>query len=148
MDDFKTICICMKTYQSLHISLKNGRIFLISEKNPTFSRIFPRAKYVLNTFELRTLRARLYLSVVYILFVPVISTSIHRCVNNSSGIKVLMKVIETETLALYHNKFTNLDYSVFSTFFILSDLDPYLLSYIYLFTNPFTRAGYDTRLIF
>ena len=34
---------------------------------------------------------------VYILFAPVISTSIHRCVNNSHDIKVLMKVIKTET---------------------------------------------------
>ena len=35
-------------------------------------------------------------SVVYILFAPVISTSIHRRVNNSD-INVLMKTIETET---------------------------------------------------
>ena len=34
---------------------------------------------------------------IYILFAPVISTSIHRCVDNSHGIKVLMKVIKTET---------------------------------------------------
>ena len=39
----------------------------------------------------------MYLFVVYILFAPVISTSIHRCVNNSYDIKVLMKVIKTET---------------------------------------------------
>ena len=33
---------------------------------------------------------------VYILFAPVISKSIHHCVNNSPDIIVLMKVIETE----------------------------------------------------
>ena len=32
-----------------------------------------------------------------IFFVPVISTSIHHCVNNSHDINVLMKVIKTET---------------------------------------------------
>ena len=31
---------------------------------------------------------------------PGISTSIHRCVNNSIDIKVLVKVIETETFNL------------------------------------------------
>ena len=35
--------------------------------------------------------------VVYILLAPVIYTSIYHCVNNSPDIKVLMKVIETET---------------------------------------------------
>ena len=35
--------------------------------------------------------------VVYILFASVILISIHRCVNNSHDIKVLMKVIKTET---------------------------------------------------
>ena len=35
--------------------------------------------------------------VVYILFAPVILTSIHRCANNSHDIKVLMKVIKIET---------------------------------------------------
>ena len=35
--------------------------------------------------------------VLYILFAPFISTSIHRCVNNSHDIKILMKIIETET---------------------------------------------------
>ena len=34
---------------------------------------------------------------VYILFAPVISTSIHRCVKKFIDIKVLMKFIETET---------------------------------------------------
>ena len=34
--------------------------------------------------------------IVYILFAPVISISIHHCVNNSHDIKVLMKVIKTE----------------------------------------------------
>ena len=42
-------------------------------KNPTISNIFPRAKQVLNTFDLRKLCAHLYLFVVYILFAPVIS---------------------------------------------------------------------------
>ena len=35
--------------------------------------------------------------VIYILFAPVILTILHRCVNNSHDIKVLMKVIKTET---------------------------------------------------
>ena len=67
-----------KTYLSLRISLKDGRIFLVSLKNLTFSNIFPCAKHVLHTFKFRTLCARLYLFVVYILFALVISTSIHR----------------------------------------------------------------------
>ena len=37
------------------------------------------------------------LYVYFILFAPVISTSIHHCVNNSLDIKALMMVIETET---------------------------------------------------
>ena len=41
--------------------------------------------------------AHLYLFIVYILFAPVISTSIHCCVNNSPDIKVLITVIEIET---------------------------------------------------
>ena len=36
-------------------------------------------------------------AVVYILYAPVISTNIHCCMYNSSDIKVLMKVIKTET---------------------------------------------------
>ena len=62
---------------------------------------------------------------------PVISTSIHHCVNNCHDIKVLMKVIETRTfnVGFTLKKSSNLDYSVFSTFFILSDLGVYLLSY-------------------
>ena len=35
--------------------------------------------------------------VIYVFFVPVISTSIHHYVNNSGDIKVLMKVITIET---------------------------------------------------
>ena len=35
--------------------------------------------------------------VIYIYFASIISTSIHRRVNNSYDIKVLMKVIKTET---------------------------------------------------
>ena len=38
-----------------------------------------------------------YLFVVYIFLAPVISTSIHDCVDNSPDIKVLVNVIETET---------------------------------------------------
>ena len=34
---------------------------------------------------------------LYILFTPVISTSTHHYVNNSHDIKILMKVIKTET---------------------------------------------------
>ena len=96
MDDFKMICI----YENLPIFayfFKRREDFSHLLKNPPFSNIFPRTKHILNTFKLRTLYARLYLFVVYILFAPVISTSIHRCVNNFSDIKVLMKVSETET---------------------------------------------------
>ena len=35
--------------------------------------------------------------VIYIFFAPIISTNIHRNGNNSHNIKVLMKVIKTET---------------------------------------------------
>ena len=35
--------------------------------------------------------------VIYIFFAPIVSTSIHRCLNNSHDIKALMKVIKTET---------------------------------------------------
>ena len=35
--------------------------------------------------------------VIYILFAPVILTSIHRCSKNSNDIKILMKFIKTET---------------------------------------------------
>ena len=38
----------------------------------------------------------LYLFIVYILFAPVILTSIYQCVNNFPDIKVLMMVIETK----------------------------------------------------
>ena len=76
--------------------LKDGRILLVTLKNSTFSNIFSRAIHVLNTFKLRTQYTRLYLYDVYILFAPVISTSIDRCVNYSD-IKALMMVIETET---------------------------------------------------
>ena len=40
------ISIYTKTYLSLRISLKDGRIFLVSWKTPTFSNIFPRAKHI------------------------------------------------------------------------------------------------------
>ena len=53
--------VYMKTYLSLRISLKDGRIFLVSSKNPTFLSIFPRATHVLNTFKLRMLCACLLL---------------------------------------------------------------------------------------
>ena len=97
MDDFQTICIYMKTYLFLRISLKDGCIFLVSLKKFNIPNIIPRAKHVLNTFKLRTLYAHLYLFIVYILFALVIMTSIHRSVNTSHDIKVLMKVIKTET---------------------------------------------------
>ena len=90
--------VYMKTYLFLRISLKKtGGFFLSLKKNPTFSNIFPCTKHILNTFKLRTLCARLYLFVIYTLFAPIISTSIHRYENNSPDIKVLMKVIRTET---------------------------------------------------
>ena len=45
-----------------------------------------------------------------------------------------MMVTETETLTstLHHNIFTYLDHA-FSATFILSDFNPYLLSYIYIY---------------
>ena len=64
MDDFKTICI----YENLLVFayfLKNGRIYLVSLRNPTFSNIFPRAKHNLNTFKLSTLCARLCIFSLY-----------------------------------------------------------------------------------
>ena len=95
MDDFKMICI----YENLPISVfffERREDFSCLLKNPTFSHIIPCAKHVLNTFKLRMLYAHFYLSIVYILFVPVNSISIHHCVNNSHDIKVLMKVIKTK----------------------------------------------------
>ena len=50
----------IKTYLSLHISLKTGGLFW-SLKNTTFSSTIPRAINILNSFKLRTLNARLYL---------------------------------------------------------------------------------------
>ena len=38
--------------------------------------------------------------VVYILFVLVVSTSIRRCVNGSYDVKVLMKIVGTETFSV------------------------------------------------
>ena len=35
--------------------------------------------------------------VIYILFAPFISTGIHRCGDNSYDMKILMKVIKTES---------------------------------------------------
>ena len=71
----------------------------------------------------------MFLFVVYFSFVPVISANIHRYVNYFD-IQVLMMVIETETLksTLHHNIFTYLDF-FFSATFILSDFNPFLLSY-------------------
>ena len=107
-DDFKSICI----YENLLIFayfFKRREDFLVYEKNSTFSKVIPRVKHVLNTFKLRSLWARLYLFVVYILFALVISTSIRRYVKNSPDTKVLMMVIETEKI----NKFPYLEISVF-----------------------------------
>ena len=95
----------------LRISLKDGKIFLVSCKNPTFSNIFRRAKYVPNTFKLRTQCACLYLFVVYILFAPVISTSIHHCSEQFSWYQSPDDGYwnwKRLTLTLYHNKFTYL----------------------------------------
>ena len=75
----------------------------------------------------------MYLFVVYFSFAPVISASIHRYVNYFD-IHILMMVTETETLTstLHHNIFTYFDY-VFCAPFIMSDFNPYLLSYIYIY---------------
>ena len=65
MDDFKTIYI----YENLLVVayfLINGRIYLVSLGNPTFSNMFPRARHVLKTFELWTLCARLWIFSLYI----------------------------------------------------------------------------------
>ena len=67
MYDFKTIGV----YENLPIFayfFKRREDFSRLLKNPTFSNIFPRAKHVVNTFELRTLCARLYVFVVFYLF--------------------------------------------------------------------------------
>ena len=96
IDVFETICI----HENLPISayfIERREDFLLSlKKNPTFLNIIPRTKHVLNDFKLRTQYSRLYLFVVYILFV--ILTCIYLYVNNSDDIKVWMKVIKTETL--------------------------------------------------
>ena len=94
MDDFKTICIYEKLLIFAYF-LINGRFCLVSLGN-TFSNIFPRARHILNSFELWTLCTHLYLFIVYFSFAPVISTSIHRYVNYFD-IRVLMMVTETET---------------------------------------------------
>ena len=82
---------------------------------------------------MNTMWTFMYLFVIYFLFAPVISASIHRYMNYFD-IQVMMMVTETETLTstLHHNIFTYLDY-VFSAIFILSDFNPYLLSYIYIY---------------
>ena len=75
----------------------------------------------------------MYLFVVYFSFAPVNSANIHRSVHYFD-IQIPMMVTETETLTstLHHNIFTYLDY-VFSATFILSDFNPYLLSYQNIF---------------
>ena len=126
MGDFKTICI----FENLPISayfFKRREDFSCLLKNPIFSNIIPRAKHVLNTFELIMLCARLYLFVIDISFAPVISTSIHRYVNNSPDIKVLMKVIETETLTRLYITISS------STWIIVFLLSSYIYIYIYIY---------------
>ena len=83
----------MKNYLSAYF-FKRREDFSSLLKSPTFSNIIQRAKHGLDTFKLN---AHLYLFIVSILFVPVILTNIHRCVNSSPDIKVLMKIIKTET---------------------------------------------------
>ena len=70
------------------------KLFGLNNLHQDFDIIIPRAKHVFNTFKLRTF---MNLSLYTFSFAPVISTSIHRCVNNFHDIKVLMKVIKTET---------------------------------------------------
>ena len=72
----------------------------------------------------------IYLFVVYFSFAPVISASILRYVNYCD-IQIMLMLTETETLTStkHHNIFTYFDYD-FSATFILSDFNPYLLSYI------------------
>ena len=62
-------------------------------------------------------------------------TSVHRDVNNFPDIKVLKKVIETEKFNVdFPSQLIHLfELFCFSAFFILSDLDPYSLLYIYIY---------------
>ena len=95
----------------------------------------------------RTLCACLYFFIVDILFAPVVSTSIHHCVNKSH-IKVLMKVIETKT---FNTDFISqwihlLGLFYFSAFFIKSDLDSYLLSYMYTYIYIYIYMGRNIKI--
>ena len=80
-----------------------------------------------------------YLFVVYFSFAPVISASIHRHVNYFD-IKVLMMVIETETLTstLHHNIFTYLDY-IFSATFMFQIYNNVILS-LFSFSLSFSSS--------
>ena len=64
-------------------------------------------------------------------------------------IQVLMTFTETGTLTstLHHNIFTYLDY-VFSATFILSDFNPYLLSYIYINIYIYDKYNMDMNSIY
>ena len=76
--------------------------------------------------------------VIYILFDPFIWASIHRYVNYSHGIKVLIKVIKTETfnVDLHQNKFIWFGLFCFSNFFISLSLSLNIYIYIYIPTDP------------
>ena len=96
-------CDSMKKVEKKNLK-KTGLFWAL--KNPTFSNIIPCTKHILNTFKLRTLKVCLRtFCYIHFLCAPVILTSIHHCVNNSHDIKVLIKFIKTETLALHKNKF-------------------------------------------
>ena len=64
MDDLKTICIYEKLLVFAYF-LINGRIYLVSLGNPSFSNMFPHARYVLITFDLWTLCACLGIFSLY-----------------------------------------------------------------------------------
>ena len=74
-----------------------------------------------------------------------ISTSIHRCVKIFLISKSWWRLVKPKrlNLTLHHNKFISLDYSVFSAFFMLLDLDPYLLLYR-LFGKKYQIHSYTT----
>ena len=63
-----------KTYLSLHISLKDKKIFLVSFKKEIqhYQISFHMPNTYLMLFKLRTLYVRFYLFVIYILFAPAI----------------------------------------------------------------------------
>ena len=113
-----TCCIFLNKQEVLSNFFEKSNIFKYFSTCQTRSNDF----WIMNTTG-----TFMYLFVVYFLFAPVISTSIHHYVNYLD-IQVVMMVTETKTLTstLHHNIFTYLDY-VFSAAFI----------YIYIYIWPY-----------